>query len=183
MTECSESVFRWMFAEFNLEGNFIRQVGRQGVGNLQFDRPHGLAVNELNGDIYDRLNNRVQIISKVFYYKSQFVVKDPRDIKLTTQHIHVLTKHAPFLFTFDYHHTSLSISIGNHLENPFGLCINGAGKFLISDSNRNLLLIFDRGGDFLHQLKDSSIESPKDIAIDKRGRVVLASRKPCLLIF
>lgn len=174
---------------YDLNGEFIRQIGSKGNGNLEFNRPFGIAVSQLNGNIYvcDRANNRVQILSKYLTYESQFAVSAPRDIKLTTQHIHVLTENTPFLFSFTYKYTqvlqNMSTAIGNHLNDPYGFCIDVAGKFFISDRYKNMILIFDREGNFLSQIEDTSIKSPMGFTIDKKGRIVLVCQKPSLLLF
>ena len=72
---------------YELDGRFVSRFGSYGNGNLQFNIPHGLSTDEYNGDIYicDYLNNRIQIISEVFEYKSEFgkdILHCPRDVKL-----------------------------------------------------------------------------------------------------
>ena len=59
---------------YQLDGKFVCQIGNNGGGELQFNfYPWGLATNESTGDIYicDTRNDRIQIISEHFLYKSQ----------------------------------------------------------------------------------------------------------------
>ena len=108
---------------YDLGGNFIGQIGSRGNGNVQFNNPFGIAVSDSSGDIYvcDNTNNRVQILSKYFCYKSEIVVRAPRDIKLTTQHINVLTAHSPFLLIFNYEHSQI-------VQNMWLLLKSGTGR-------------------------------------------------------
>ena len=73
---------------FDLKGNFIIQIGNTGSGEGQFNRPHGITVNEYNGDIYvcDFSNKSIQIFSENYSFKSQFgkeTLQSPKDIQLT----------------------------------------------------------------------------------------------------
>ena len=71
-----------------LNGEFISRIGREGNGELEFNCPLGLIIDESDGDIYicDYNNNRIQILTKEFSFKSQFgkdTLKHPRDVKLS----------------------------------------------------------------------------------------------------
>ena len=68
------SHFNHCILNYQLNGKFISRIGKQGKGELEFDFPFGLTINESNGDIFicDRNNNRIQILNQVFSFKSQF---------------------------------------------------------------------------------------------------------------
>ena len=73
------------------------------------DLPLGLTIDESNGDIYicGYYNNRIQILSKEFSFKSQFgkdTLKHPRDVKLSKEYIYVLDASNPCLHLFSYNH-------------------------------------------------------------------------------
>ena len=57
---------------YQLDGKFVSRIGSSGSGDLQFKDPFGLTTDESNNDIYicDCNNNRIQIISQNFQYKS-----------------------------------------------------------------------------------------------------------------
>ena len=59
---------------YGLNGEFIQQVGTPGSAEGQFNQPRGIAIHNTNGDIYicDYSNNRIQIFSNDYSYKSQF---------------------------------------------------------------------------------------------------------------
>ena len=49
---------------FHTDGEFIKSIGKEGNGPLQFDGPHGLAVDK-EGTLYvcDTFNYRIQIFT------------------------------------------------------------------------------------------------------------------------
>ena len=59
---------------YKLNGEFISKIGRQGLGELEFNNPLSLTMDELNGDIYvsECGNNRIQVLYKDFSFKSKF---------------------------------------------------------------------------------------------------------------
>ena len=79
---------------YQLNGKFISRIGREGKGEQEFSIPFGLTIDESNEDIYicDYNNNRIHILSKEFFFKSQFgkdTLKYPRDVKLSKEYIYV----------------------------------------------------------------------------------------------
>ena len=59
---------------YQLDGKYVSRIGSYGNGQLQFNNPSGLSTDEYNGDIYicDFGNRRIQIISEILQYKSEF---------------------------------------------------------------------------------------------------------------
>ena len=97
---------------YGLNGKFIQQVGTPGSAEGQFNHPRGIAIHNTNGDIYicDYSNNRIQIFSNDYSYKSQFgmsIHECPTDIQLTKDSIFVLSHQNPFLYTFNYNLSQL----------------------------------------------------------------------------
>ena len=89
---------------YDLNGTLIRES--------QFNSPYGIAISGTNGDIYlcDPSNNRIQIFSKEFQFKSEFgqgILEAPLDIKLTNEFIYVLSNKKPFLYSFTYDFTQI----------------------------------------------------------------------------
>ena len=94
---------------YQLNGKFISKIGKRGNGELEFNCPYGLTINESNGNIYggDYSNNRIQILSQDFLFISQFgkyILKSPRNVKLSKEYIFVLDKSNPCLHLFNYNH-------------------------------------------------------------------------------
>ena len=176
---------------YDLNGTFVRQVGTPGNGEGQLNNPHGIAINESNGDIFvcDYGNNRVAIFSKDFLFKSQLgqgTLNSPTDIKLTNESIYVLSLSNPFLYSFNYELTpsqnAVPNSISNQLKQPYAFCIDGAGNFIVSDYSLNSIIIFNRQGDLVHRITDS-VQSPTGVTLDARGRIILVGYNHRLLIF
>ena len=176
---------------YDLNGTFLKQIGTPGNGEGQLKSPYGITINESNGDIFvcDCGNDRVQIFSKDFLFKSQFgkgILKSPSDIKLTNEYIYVLSYTNPFLYSFNYNLTQVQNavlnSISKHLTCSYSFCIDGAGNFIISDYSQNAIVLFNQEGDLVHKITDS-IQHPVGITLDARGRIILVRYNNRLLIF
>ena len=89
----------------DLNGTLMTQFR---VVEEQSNQPFGIAISEVNGDIYvcDLNNCRIQMFCKDLPLKSQFrqeILKMlPFDIKLTNECIYVLSSKEPFLYSFTY---------------------------------------------------------------------------------
>ena len=176
---------------YELNGTFLKQIGTPGNGEGQLNSPHGITINELNGDIFvcDNANDRIQTFSKDFLFNSQFgkgILKSPSDIKLTNEYIYVLSYTNPFLYSFNYDLTQVQNavlnSISRHLTCSYSFCIDGAGNFIVSDYNQNAIVLFNQEGDLVHKITDS-IQSPFGVTLDARGRIILVGYNHRLLIF
>ena len=176
---------------YDLNGTFLKQIGTPGNGEGQLKSPYGITINESNGDIFvcDHSNNRVQIFSKDFLFKSQFgkgILKSPSDIKLTNEYIYVLSHTNPFLYSFNYNLTQVQNtvlhSISKHLKQSYSFCIDGAGNFIISDCSLNAIVLFNQEGDLVHKITNN-IQSPFGVTLDAKGRIILVGYNNCLLIF
>ena len=176
---------------YDLNGIFLNQLGTPGNGEGHLNSPHGITINELNGDIFvcDWGNDRVQIFSKDFLFKSQFgkgILKSPSDIKLTNEYIYVLSYKNPFLYSFNYNLTQVETavlnSISKHLKLPNSFCIDGAINFIISDYRHDAIFLFNQEGNLVHKIADS-IQNPVGVTLDARGRIILVDHNHRLLIF
>ena len=176
---------------YDLNGKFIKQVGTLGSAEGQFKQPRGIAIHTTNGDIYicDYSNNRIQIFSNDYSYKSQFgmsILKYPTDIQLTKDSIFVLSHQNPFLYTFNYNltqlHNTVCDSICKHLNYPFSFIIDGNDNFIISDYRNNNIVIFNNTGHLLHTLTDS-ISLPIGVCLNSNGGIIVVGYNNRLLIF
>ena len=177
---------------YQLNGKFISRIGGQGRGELEFNFPYSLTIDESNGDIYicDRNNNRIQILNSDFSFKSQFgndELKVPRDVKLSKEYIYVLDESNPCLHLFNYDHILQKsvISRGDGMEviNPCFFFIDQTENFVISDRSSNSIHIFNTELQLIHKIPVSN--NPTGITLDKQGRVIVVCRadKDCLQIF
>ena len=187
----SQSGVNWLLV-YDLNGTFLKQIGTPGSGEGQFNKPHGITINESNGDIFvcDFItsNNRIQIFSKDLLFKSQFghkILKYPCDIKLTNEYIYVLCSFNPFLYSFNYNlaqvQNSVSNSISKHLTKSYSFIIDGAGNF-IADYLEYGVVIFNQEGDLLHKITDS-IQGPFGVSVDARGRIIIVGDNHHVLFF
>ena len=177
---------------YQLNGNFISKIGKYGNGELEFNCPYGLTIDESNGNIYvsDYHNNHIQILSQDFRFKSQFgkdTLKYPHDVKLSKEYIFVLDESNPCLHLFSYNHilqkSVISRGQGMQVISPFYFFIDQTDNILISDNDSNSIHIFDKEFQVIHKISVSP--SPMGITVDKRGRVIVVCRAKnnCLQIF
>ena len=176
---------------YDLNGTFLKQIGTPGNGEGRLDSPRGITINESNGDIFvcDHGNNRVQIFSQDFLFKSQFgkgILKSPSDIKLTNEYIYVLSCTNPFFYSFNHNLTQVQNavlnSISKYLKEPYSFCIDSADNFIISDRVQNAIFLFNQDGDLVHKITDS-IQKPFGVTLNARGRIILVGYNHRLLIF
>ena len=178
---------------YQFDGKFVCQIGKRGGGELQFNSPWGLATNESTGDIYicDRDNNRVQIISEHFQYKSQFgkdTLHSPLDVKLYRDNIFILDQSNPCLHIYNKDlvlQKSVVSSGGGRQQVVLSLSffIDRFGNILISDYNSDSILILSSEFVYIHKISLSN--SPMGITMDNKDRIVVVSRavKNSLQIF
>ena len=177
---------------FQLNGKFISRIGREGNGELEFYKPFGLAIDESNGDIYicDYSNNRIQILSKEFFFKSQFgkdTLKHPRDVKLSKEYIFVLDASNPCLHLFSYNHILqkgvISRGTGMQVINPWYFFIDHSDNILISYRASNSIHIYSPQFQLFHKISVSN--SPKGVTVDTQGRLIVVSQSDtnCLQIY
>ena len=177
---------------YQLNGKFISKIGKRGKGKLEFKWPNGLTIDESNGNIYvsDCSNNRIQILSHDFRFISQFgeyIIRYPRDVKLSKEYIFVLDKSNPCLHLFSYNYilqkSVISRGEGMQVVNPFYFFIDQTDNILISDRDSNSIHIFNKEFQLIHKIPVSPY--PMGITVDKRGRVIVVCRADnnCLQIY
>ena len=177
---------------YQLDGKFVTRIGNEGSGDLQFNFPFGLATDKSNNDIYicDKSNNRVQIISQNFQYKSQFgkdILYDPLDIKLYRDSIFIIDKSNPCLHVFNrdlvLQKSVVTRGRGQQVVFPRFFFIDKFGSILISDFDSNSILILSSEFEFIHKISTSN--RPMGITMDKEDRVIVVcqSDNNCLQIF
>ncbi|KAI6657333.1 hypothetical protein LOD99_81 [Oopsacas minuta] len=176
--------------KYNLDGEFISRIGKQGKGELEFIFPKGIAINESNDDIYicDCSNCRVQILSKDFQFKSQFgPFEYPRDVKLSKEYIYVLDASNPCIHLFNHNHilqkSVISRGRGNQVTDPYSFFIDNSKNILIADYSSNSISIFNPEFQSIHNIPVS--EHPTAVTVDNHHRVIVVCTHNvnCLQIF
>ena len=177
---------------YQLDGKFVSRIGNRGSGDLQFGCPLGLTTDKSNDDIYicDRNNNRIQIISENFQYKSQFgkdILHDPLDIKLYKDHIFIIDESNPCLHIFnkdlELQKSVITRGRGQQVIYPRFFFVDKFGNILISDCDFNSILILNSEFEFIHKISTSNY--PMGITMDEEDRVIVVcqSDNNCLQIF
>ena len=177
---------------YQLDWKFISKIGKHGNGELEFIWPTGLTIDESNGSIYvsDWYNNRIQILSHVFRFISQFgkdILKYALKVKLSKEYIFVLDVSNPCLHLFNYNHilqkSVISRGKGMELIYPWYFFIDQTDNILISDYGSNSIRIFNKEVQLIHKICVSP--NPLGITVDKIGRVIVVchSENNCLQIF
>ena len=171
---------------YELDGKFVTRFGGSGNRKLQFYLPYGLSTDEYNGDIYicDYRNNRIQIISKTFQYKSEFgkdILHCPLDVKLYKDNIFILDQSNPCLHIFNkdlvLQKNVVTRGEGQQVVNPWFFCIDKFGSILISDRS-NSILILSSEFEFIHRISVSN--NPMGITMDKECRVIVVCQDKCI---
>ena len=177
---------------YQLDGKFVTRIGNSGSGDLQFNFPFGLTTDESNNDIYicDFNNNRIQIISQNFQYKSQFgkdLLHSPTDIKLYKDNIFIIDESNPCLHIFnkdlDLQKSVITRGRGQQVINPWFFFIDEFGNILISDFDSNSILILNSEFELIHKISTSN--QPTGITMNKEDRIIVVcqSANNCLQIF
>ncbi|KAI6659471.1 PEP-CTERM domain protein [Oopsacas minuta] len=175
---------------YALDGEYISRIGKQGNGELEFHYPRGIAINESNDDIYicDSNNNRVQILSPDFKYKSHFgSFEYPCDVKLFKEYIYVSDTSNPCIHLFDHNHilqkSVISLGQGNHVVNPCSFFIDNSNNILIADYSANSISIFNPEFQSIHHI--SASKHPTSVTVDNYDRVIVVCNHNvnCLQIF
>ncbi|KAI6659472.1 PEP-CTERM domain protein [Oopsacas minuta] len=175
---------------YNLDGEYISRIGKQGKEELEFNYPKGIAINESNDDIYicDSDNNRVQILSKDFQFKSllgSFTL--PRNVELSKDYIYVLDASNPCIHLFNHNHilqkSVISFGQGNQVINPRTFFIDNSNNILIADYSSYFISIFNPVFQSIHHIPVS--EQPTALTVDNHDRIIVVCNHAlnCLQIF
>ena len=177
---------------YQLDGKFIHKTDSFGDGDLQFNYPWGLTINEDNRDLYicNLRNNRVQILSENFQYKSQFgkdILNKPRQTKLTKENVFVLDESSPCLHIFGkdlmIQRDVITRGEEQQVTDPHYFFIDKFGCILVSDCGSNSILIFNSELEFLHRI--SVRNSPMEITMDAKDRIIVVCKATddCIQLF
>ena len=154
---------------YQLNGDFVLKIGRFGKGEGEINYPRGITYDESSGDVYicDSKNNRVQILSKEFTFKSQFGadrLKRPRDVKLSKEHIFILDESNPclHLYSYDLILVKSVISRGRDMqaEVPLSFFIDNSKNILVTDLASDCVHIFNPQQVLIHKIHTTLLLIP-----------------------
>ena len=170
---------------YSPDGRYIQSVGREGRKELEFYWPRAVAVSTVNDLIYicDCRNNRVQCLNLNLTFHS-FIseVTKPRDIKLTSQDVVVLTGRSPCIQFYDYSHQLirqiLTRGEGNQVIDPSYFYLDPESNILLTDQSADRVLIFSDRGQLIHKFGKrgegrGDLISPTGIAVDGKDRIIV----------
>ncbi|KAI6650546.1 hypothetical protein LOD99_7597 [Oopsacas minuta] len=166
---------------YQVNGKFVSRIGKPGNGELEFHNPHGLAIDESNGEVYicDCYNDRLQILSNELIFKTQFRhynLKRPLHVQLSKEFIYILDQsyHCVHLLNCNLLLQKSVISLGPGLPYPTRFFyIDISNNFFITDLDSSSLSIFNSQFELIHKI---SIPHPSGVTVDNQGRVIVACR-------
>lgn len=133
-------------------GRFAFSFGERGTGSGQFDFPAGIHVSS-NGEVFvvDQHNDRVQVFDRAGQFLRAFLLKT-----------------------------------GTRPGRPQGITGDSQGRLYIADSFQGFIKVFSPEGSFLSTLGSygegrGQLRSPAGLAIDRFGRLLVASVNNCRL--
>ena len=167
---------------------FIRQVGKKGPGNLEFQHPSELFISQV-GDLYvcDRDNDRIQVLTSKLKFKKIFkhdLMTRPVGVKLTEELMYVLSHvddPCVHVFTLTGDKIRSVLSRGkSQLNAPWFFCIDSNANIVISACNDHCIKVFTPDGEFLHQIGQQGHEKgmfsyPGGISFTKEGSLICVS--------
>ncbi|KAI6656979.1 Zinc finger, C3HC4 type [Oopsacas minuta] len=183
---------------YSVKSNFITSVGRWGNKESQFDSPLGIDISESRKKLYicDRNNNRVQILNTDLSFNA-FITgfRWPIDLRVVKEEIFILDRRNPCLHVYDHERKLIRefISFGYfsyQVSNTSHLCIDFRSNILMTDRTACCVLVFSRDGKLVQKFGNKGdnageFQSPRGIAIDSEGRIVVVSSNPnhCIQFF
>jgi len=174
-----------------------RQFGRSGQGDMEFQWPSGMAVDQFNRTfVVDGDNHRVQCFDSngAFLFKfgsfgeGQGEFKQPRDVAIdyntnrvivadTFNHrIQVFNSNGHFLFSFG----SEGDKIGE-LNEPWGVDVDREGNIYVSDTNNHRVQVFDKIGTYIYSFgpredSEQDLKHPWGIKILHNQSIVVSDK-------
>ncbi|KAI6657790.1 Tripartite motif-containing protein 2-like [Oopsacas minuta] len=172
-------------AVYSIRGIFIASAGREGRKELEFAYPKGVAVSTQNNILYicDWLNNRIQCLNTDLSFNSFICdVPLPKDIKVTSRDILVLTGGDPCIRIYDHSHVLSReiIPCGGQLSESGYFCLDTESNIIIS---AQCVLIYSYRGELIH--KFGKFNNLRGIGLDSNCRIVAVSEdtNSCVHLF
>ena len=169
----------------------LNKTGTKGQTDGQFNEPTGLCTDN-SGDVYvaDSANNRVCIFSNNFQFKSKLGIGQlvrPKDVKLTPDCQVVVLDRSPecvHFYSRDGHLLSSCVSQGKGPEylvyDAMFLCMDPAGKIIVSDWGNHSIKIISKHGHLMHTIGregngTGELRYPYGISVSNSGIIFVVS--------
>ena len=182
---------------YSIEGKYLKSVGVKGKRKLEFCKPRGLDISTDRDRIYiaEFENKRIQCLDLDLKFNS-FIdnIFGVRDVKLTSNEIVILSLRNPCVSLYTYSHQLIRnmIPLGkcSRIVSPYSIILDEAANILITDTKNHCVFVFSFEGELIHRFGREGEERgefimPAGIAIDSKGRIIIASENPnhCIQIF
>ncbi len=161
--------------KFTPDGQFLKSVGTEGNGPLQFKYPDGITFNPTNNKVYvgDNWNRRVQVLNSdldilssfgeygsgkrdlVFHYPGDLACDSTGKVYVANDHrIQVFTAEGKFLRMFGRHGHGRG-----ELNWPFSITIDTSDRIYVGDLNHRIS-VFTSEGHFITSFGGNKGEGP-----------------------
>ena len=180
---------------FSPSGDMLRSFGKEGTGQGQFDRPHGVAVDgEGNILVADCYNNRVQKFTAEGKFLHTVGARGHGDLEFICVKDIAINASNDMVYVVDEDNSRIQIlnsdltfkdSFGKkgmnegELDLPCAIACDSTGNVYVADCNNNRIQVFTPTGEFLRMFGsggkgDGQLDWPKGIAFDSEGKVYIS---------
>ncbi len=167
--------------KFTFDGQLLDTFGKSGVGDLEFNHPHGLAMDRPAGLLYagDQNNGRVQVLTT----DGKFIRRwsDPQFKHIHDVGIDPLTGDI-FVGDFELHvmqkFTNAGVKLlefggaGNgdgQFDGAWGISTDSTGRVYVGDTGNKRVQVFSSDGSYLAQW--TGFEKPTGVFVDAKDRI------------
>ena len=191
---------------YNSNSTYFATMGEAsiaGADNDHFNRPSGVAISPLNGDIYvaDRFNHRVQVFDSSRTYKTtigtgssgslNYQFNEPHGVTVDSSgNVYVADRHNHRVQIFNSSHiyqrtvgTTGTCDWGfNYLCAPASVTVDAASRLYVTEQWNNRVQVFDAAGAYLTSIGGSwgsgtgELRNPSGVALDNAGNVYVTDR-------
>ena len=180
--------------KFSSNGVFVKAVGRQGSGNLQFISPRGICYNKRDNNLYvpDQCNHRIQVLSTELKFKRCFGTRgngngqfqtplyaafDNSNNLYVTDHgnnrVQVFTAKGQFLRTISQR------ADGQKLINSWAIAIDSSDTVYVSENGPHHVSVFTSQGAYITTFGGQGTEEGQfngihGLSIDRNDSVVVS---------
>ncbi len=167
--------------KFTFDGKLLNIFGKSGVGDLEFNHPHGLAMDRAAGLLYagDQNNGRVQVLTTDGKFVRMWT--DPQFKHIHDVGIDPLSGDI-FVGDFELHvmqkFTSTGVpllefggagSADGQFAGAWGISTDSAGRVYVGDAGNKRVQVFNSDGSYLAQWQ--GFVKPTGVFVDAKDRV------------
>ena len=177
---------------YDTNGKKKNTIGSQGGGQLQFESPHGIAINrnevyvaEYGGDRIHKFTTDGKFLSTFGEHGLEVgKFNNPHDVKVSPfGKIFVADTDNCRIQVFNSDWSIVQVIDGRNLDKnsfkaPMGLAFDLQGNLLVTEHERHSLAVLSLSGQFLRKYNDPHLTYPVSIAVDAAGFVIVVNYNP-----